>query len=151
MRVRVGLIPRFTATQSVGSHWENRVIRPERWHSLPQKLPYAASVRLRMRTNGTVAYDVRYRADGSSRSYSFDTSDAAERWANILRHIGPAEALALLSIETKGLPTVSEYAHRYISTKSGVEGRTTDKYRSYMRVSIGPSLGPLPLTASPHG
>lgn len=114
---------------------------------MAHKLPFSASIRTRPRANGTVAHDVRFRIDKSSRTVSFDTAPAAERWANIVRHIGPDEALALLRMDVKNTPTVAEFAERYISSKSGVEGRTTDKYRSYMRTSIGPAIGSLPLDA----
>lgn len=114
---------------------------------MAHKLPYSASIRTRPRANGTVAHDVRFRIEGSSRTVSFDTAPAAERWANIVRHIGPVEALALLRMDVKSTPTVAEFAERYIASKSGVEGRTTDKYRSYMRTSIGPAIGSLPLDA----
>lgn len=111
------------------------------------RLPFSASVRMRPRSDGTVAHDVRYRLDGASRSTSFNTGAAAERWANIVRHIGPHEALALLRIDSHAQDTVAEYAERYLAGKSGVEGRTIDKYRTYLRTSIGPALGALPIDA----
>ena len=58
--------------------------------------PYSASIRLRPRSDGTVANDVRYRLDRKSRTMSFDDSAAASRWAKILRQVGPVEAVKLL-------------------------------------------------------
>lgn len=111
-------------------------------------MTYSASTRPRPRKDGTVAHDVRFRQDGRSRTISFDTPVAAERWANILRQIGPVEALALLQATTQAnLPTVAEYAEIYIGTKSGVEPRTLEHYRMYMRVSINDAMGSLPLDA----
>ena len=63
---------------------------------MPKPL-HAASVTIRTRPDGTVAsYDVRYRIDGHQRRVGFETMRAAERWANVARSIGPAEAFALL-------------------------------------------------------
>lgn len=109
---------------------------------------FHATVRPRARVDGTVAHDVRFRIEGRSRSISFETDAAAQKWARILRAIGPAEALKLLKRDlTEGTPTVYEYAERYISAKSGIEGKTTDHYRMFMRLHIGPVMGDLPLDA----
>lgn len=113
----------------------------------PKKTPYSASIRVRPRADETLAYDVRYRLDGRSKTTSFDDAVSAGRWANLVRHVGPVEALGLLRTDSRETPTVAEYAERYISAKSGIEGRTADKYRTYMRTSIGPALGALPLDA----
>jgi len=112
------------------------------------KTLYSASIRPRPRADGTTAYDVRYRHEGKSRTLSFTTAKAADNWASILRKVGPVEALEFLNLATTdGTPTVADYAEKYISTKSGIEGRTADSYRTYMRLHIGPSLGHLPLDA----
>jgi len=115
---------------------------------MPTKQPYSASIRPRSRKDGTVAFDVRYRQDGKSQSLAFDFQDKAESWANIVRAIGPAEALKYLQISTvEGTPTLAEYAERYITKKSGIEPGTRASYRSYMRLHIGPTMGHLPLDA----
>ena len=115
---------------------------------MPIKPPYSASVSPRPRADGTTAFDVRYREEGKSRRVSFDTSRAAEKWANILRAIGPKDALAMLNIATLDTsPTVDDYAAKYINGKSGVEGKTLDHYRTYMRLHVSPTLGQLPIDA----
>lgn len=114
---------------------------------MPAKPTFSASIRLRPRADGTIAHDVRYRHDGRSRTTSFDGATGAERWARILRQVGPDEALKLLRIDMGNLPTVAEYAERYIASKSGVEGKTLDHYRLYLRVSINPVMGELPIDA----
>ena len=112
------------------------------------KQPYSASIRPRVRRDGIAAYDVRFRQDGKSRSVAFDRPDGAEKWANILRALGPVEALRFLKLTTvEGSPTVAEYAEKYIAVKSGVEDGTLDDYRTYMRLHIGPTLGHLPIDA----
>ena len=114
----------------------------------PPKPKYAATVRYRARADGSVAHDLRYRLDGRSRSVSFDDAKHAEKWKRIFQSIGPEEALKLLDRTFKDdSPTVNEYAERYINGKSGVEGKTLDHYRMFMRLHIGPTLGELPIDA----
>ena len=114
---------------------------------MPKPL-HAASVTTRAKRDGSASYDVRYRIDGHQGRVGFDTSRAAEKWANVVRNIGPTEALALLKIGSlENSPTVDDYATRYINGKSGVEGKTLDHYRMYMRLHISPTLGALPIDA----
>jgi integrase len=108
----------------------------------------SASIRQRVRRDGTIAFDVRYRVDGKSRTMSFKTDQSAQRWANIVRKIGPTEALKLMQEQDSGsLPTLDEWAERYLATRTGLEASTLEDYRSYMRISISPALGHLPLDA----
>ena len=114
---------------------------------MPKPL-HAASVTTRAKSDGSVSYDVRYRINGHQRRIGFETMRAAERWANVARSIGPTEAVALLQRDVDGeTPTVDDYATRYINGKSGVEGKTLDHYRMYMRLHISPTLGTLPIDA----
>ncbi|MBW4043335.1 MAG: site-specific integrase [Acidobacteria bacterium] len=107
---------------------------------------FAASIRVRSRADGTHAFDVRYRLEGRSRTMSFTEARAAERWAAIVRRIGAPSALELLrDRDSAAGTTVDEWAERYLRTLSGVEGATVDHYRSYLAVSISPTLGALPL------
>lgn len=109
---------------------------------------FSASVRRRPRRDGSVAFDVRYRVDGNSRSQSFNTERDANAWAKVVRQVGPDAAVQLLRRDIgEDVPTVSEYADTYIASKSGVEGKTLDDYRMFMRLSIGPAFGDLPITA----
>ena len=114
---------------------------------MPKKTPYSASIRVRAKRDGTTSHDVRFRHDGASMTRAFDDASSAARWANVLRQIGPTEALKLLDAELDETPTVDEYADLYISSKSGVEGMTTDHYRMFMRLHISPVMGSLPLDA----
>lgn len=112
------------------------------------KTPYSCSVRPRARKDGTVAYDVRYRYEGKQPTMTFNSAVGAEKWANILRQVGPGEAFKFLQLElSETSPTVNEYAERYIASLSGVEGKTTDHYRMYIRLHIGPVMGALPIDA----
>lgn len=110
--------------------------------------PFSASIRPRARRDGTIAHDVRFRHDGKQSTKSFIDAPSAQRWANILRQVGPAEALALLASASSGTsPTVTEYAETYIASRSGNEPRTSEDYRTYMRLHINPAFGPLPIDA----
>lgn len=98
---------------------------------------YSASIRPRPRKDGTIAHDVRYRHNGQSKTLSFDNGAGAARWANILRQVGPDEALALLrSSGTADAPTVEAYAHSYIQGKSGIEPKTQEAYAMYLRLHV---------------
>lgn len=111
-------------------------------------MKFSASVRARPRSDGSFAFDVRYRQDGKSRSQSFNTERDANTWAKVVRQVGPDAGLQLLKRDIgDDEPTVSEYAETYIASKSGVEGKTIDHYRMYMRLSIGPAFGDLPISA----
>lgn len=111
-----------------------------------------ASIRQRARADGTVAFDVRYRLDGRSKTLSFTEARAAERWATIVRRVGPAEALKLIrEQDASDVPTLDEWAERYIGSRTGLEASTLEDYRAYMRLSISPTLGALPLDAISAG
>lgn len=110
-------------------------------------MPYAASLRIRPTAKG-VSYDVRYRVDGQQKTKGFGTQAAANAWKRLLQQHGPEYALSWLdqdSVSEK--PTVADYAELYISSKSGVEGKTLDHYRMFVQRSIGPFMGHLPLDA----
>lgn len=112
------------------------------------KQPYSATIRTRPKKDGTTSHDVRFRQDGQSRSLSFTDYTSADKWAKIVRAVGPEEALKLLRLKTlPGTPTLDEYAEIYINSKSGIEPKTLEHYRMYMRLHITPSLGHLPLDA----
>jgi integrase len=97
---------------------------------------------------GRESFDVRWREDGKSKSASFKTEDEAEDYARTVRVLGPREAARGLSDTSgPGSPTVDAYAEIYMASKSGVEPKTIEHYRMYMRDSISPSMGQLPITA----
>lgn len=137
-----------------GSNGRERAGTDERHLVTPPRPNYSATVSPRPRKDGSVAYDVRYRVEGKSRSVSFESDPgkipdkSAQKWARVVRSIGPEEAVKLLGRDLRtGLPTVAEYADHYIASKSGVEGKTLDHYRMFMRLHIGPTMGDLPLDA----
>ena len=78
---------------------------------------------------------------------SFTDEKEANAFARHVRVRGPEVALrsARQDVSTD-VPTVDEYAERYIASKSGVEPKTLDHYRMFMRESISPAFGNLPIT-----
>jgi hypothetical protein len=58
----------------------------------------------RARADGTVAYKVPYRVTRAGRvvqtSATFDTLDAARRWARLLERVGPEAAVEVLRAHT---------------------------------------------------
>lgn len=108
-------------------------------------MTYSASMRERVTKRG-MSYDVRFRHEGKQRTVSFTDGREARVWMAYVKQHGPDQALSWLQQDTKaGTPTVAEYAETYISGKSGVEGKTLDHYRMFMRLTIGPTFGHLPL------
>jgi len=114
----------------------------------PPRSQHSASVSPRSKRDGTVSFDVRYRLEGKSKRLTFTSQKSAEKWASVVRNIGPLEALKFLRLDIReGSPTVSEHAAVYIANKSGIEGLTTDHYKMYMRLHIAPVMGDLPIDA----
>jgi integrase len=109
-------------------------------------VPHAASLRIRPTGKG-VTYDVRYRLDGAQKTLAFPNNETQARdFLGIVRQHGPEFALSWVKRDVgPSTPTVAEYAETYIASKSGVEGKTLDHYRMFMRRSIGPWMGHLPL------
>lgn len=109
-------------------------------------MPHAASLRIRPTARG-ITYDVRYRLDGAQKTLAFPNNETQARdFLGIVRQHGPEFALSWVKRDVgPKTPTVAEYAETYIASKSGVEGKTLDHYRMFMRRSIGPWMGHLPL------
>lgn len=112
-------------------------------------MAHSASIRQRVvgtAPNQSMKYDVRYRLDGASRSIALDSEADARTLVGLIRQQGPELALSWVKRDVgPKTPTVAEYAETYIASKSGVEGKTLDHYRMFMRRSIGPWMGHLPL------
>lgn len=108
-------------------------------------MTFSASIRVRPTSRGE-SYDVRFRQDGKQRTVAFQSRAEANAWKRLLEQHGPEYADNWFKQDRKDdKPTVTDYAELYISTKSGVEGKTLDHYRMFMRRSIGPWMGHLPL------
>lgn len=113
---------------------------------------YVASLRTgRVKADGTPYTSVLYRLDGRQSSISFvgaaQAADAAYA-LELFNSVGPARAVELLKIvrTSRTGMTVETWLTRYIDQLTGVEQKTIDDYRRYVRRDIAPVLGALPLT-----
>ena len=109
----------------------------------------SASVRRRYLSDNTEVFDVRWREGGKSKTKGgFPSEKQANAWAELLRRRGPEEAIRALNEpgSNHDTPTVNKYAETYIASKSGVEPKTLEHYRMYMRESISAAIGDLPIT-----
>lgn len=111
-----------------------------------------ASIRSKQRKDGSKAYRVFFRyADGTQTCYTFDTEAMAETFKAAVNQLGAEKAIALHKLEreqrTSGPAlTVAEWIKHYIDHLTGIDKRTRDDYRGYLRKDIGPVLGDIPLT-----
>jgi integrase len=115
---------------------------------IPQRT-HTASVHKRARKRGPNAYEVVFRLDRQSKSRTFTTEKHAENWAEIVRREGPEHALKLLqgvdAKVTHQWRTFDEVVERYIETRSGVEPKTVEDYRLFLRTGISAAFGYMPL------
>ncbi|UVK63030.1 tyrosine integrase [Mycobacterium phage Beakin] len=113
-----------------------------------------ASVRERVRKDGTTAYLVSYRFGGrgsAQGALTFDNRKAADAFAAAVDAHGAARALEMHGINpaprgTKSELTVAEWIRHHIDHLTGVEQYTIDKYEQYLANDIEPNLGDIPLS-----
>lgn len=106
--------------------------------------PHNSSIRTRTRADGSNVYDVRWRSDGRAHSRSFHTRRDANTFRDVLRLAGPDAATELIDGPPR-TPTLSAFAETYLTEETSAAPSTVTRYRGYLRTSIGPSLGHLPL------
>lgn len=110
-----------------------------------------ASIRSKQRGDGTWAHRVFFRyADGTQSCYTFDTEPMAETFKAAVNQLGAEKAIALhgLAREQRAsgpAMTVADWVKHYIDHLTGIDKRTIDDYRGYLRKDIGPALGAIPL------
>lgn len=109
--------------------------------------------------DGTIAYKVRFRLNGTSSSTTFkgppeyeaDTKRAAAAFAGMVKAVGPAEALEWQrrndadEVERRDLPTMNEWAEDYIATRTKASDGTRHGYRRDWANLFGPLIGDIPL------
>jgi integrase len=111
-----------------------------------------ASLRIRQRKDGSVYTSVRYRLNGTQSSSSFNDHAEAVAFCNLANQVGPAKAIEVWRTNAAlgagvGM-TVAVWVAHHIDHLTGVEPRTIDDYRRYLRRDIAPTpLGALPLSA----
>ncbi|MCV7255254.1 site-specific integrase [Mycobacterium hackensackense] len=112
-----------------------------------------ASVRARPRKDGTFTYAALFTIDGRQSSLPFDDRKAAEAFCTLVNNVGATRALEIHNIEPgrrradtpTGL-TVGQWLTRHIDHLTGVEQKTIDDYRRYVRRDL-PMLADIPLAA----
>lgn len=114
-----------------------------------------ASVRTRKRPDGSVInYSVLFNFDGKQTSVPWHTEAEAEEFCALVNRVGGRRAMEIEEIplpkadakKARGL-TVEEWLTRHVDNLTGVEQKTIDDYRRYIRRDIGPILGDIPLAA----
>lgn len=107
-----------------------------------------ASMRARVRRDGTEYYSVLYRLQGRQASTSFNDFASASAFCHLATKFGPDNALATLKVDTTlSTLTVEQWLGHHIEHLTGVDPNTVDKYRAYLRNDIAEPLGSIPLAA----
>lgn len=104
---------------------------------------------LRVTSTGERTWRVRYRHNGAQRSYtSYDHTDAL-RFCTLLETFGATKAVELVRAEfdepDSDVPTLDQWADRYIDSLTGAADGTKNGYQSLYRHSFGPIIGHLRL------
>lgn len=108
-----------------------------------------ASIRKRVRKDGTVAYNVMYVIDGRQTSATFDTDKVAKSFRDNVHALGARRAMDMWGIpdtvKVQEQATVKAWVQHHIDHLTGVQPATVHKYRAYLRNDIEPHLGDIPL------
>lgn len=112
-----------------------------------------ASIRERPRKDG-VTYAVLYKmADGRQSSLPFADRKQAEAFRQAVEAYGAERACQMYDVRPEPRrrdrtpeTTVAEWVTHHIDHLTGVDPRTVEDYRSYLRTDIGPGVGAIPLT-----
>lgn len=110
-----------------------------------------ASIRSRVRADGSASHQVIYRRDGRRSPQEFATFDdyaEATRFKDTLERLGAEAALDMLAVRESGatVVTVQDWCHRHIDELTGVTEGTRVRYRSMVDKGLG-KLAPLPVQA----
>lgn len=113
-----------------------------------------ASIRRRLRKDGTFSWAVIYRIDGRQSSLTWLDEKSAQKFAALVNSVGPARALEVHGIDPHPRLrdefediTVEAWVRHHIDHLSGVEPRTRHEYRGILKNDIAPELGAIPLAA----
>lgn len=108
-----------------------------------------ASLRMDKRKDGTGCTRVLFRQDGKQRCLTFDDHAVAVRFRDLVDQVGAQRAQEIAHIERKARQTmtVEQWLAHYIDHLSGVDKRTADDYRGYVRTDFAPTFGAMPLSA----
>lgn len=117
-------------------------------------LPNMASIRTRTRRDGTPTWAVLYTLDGRQTSVTFTDEPSAEKFRTLVDTVGARRAMDAWGIAdtvkanpADSVPLLTTWLADHISQLTGVEQKTVDDYRRYIRLDIEPFFGDVPLTA----
>lgn len=112
-----------------------------------------ASIRARVRRDGTPTWAVLYALDGRQTSVTFTDEAGAEKFRTLVNTVGAERAMQAWGIpvttatDAGATITLTEWLDRHIAQLTGVEQKTLDDYQRYVRRDIAPLFGNLPLAA----
>lgn len=108
-----------------------------------------ASIRSKVRKDGTTAHRVYFRHDGEQTCLTFDDPKLAETFRTAVDQLGAARAIQIHRVErqprARSSLTVEAWIGHHIDHLTGVDPRTVEDYRSYLRKDIAPMLGAIPI------
>ncbi|ALY07674.1 tyrosine integrase [Gordonia phage Howe] len=113
-----------------------------------------ASVEKRVaKKSGEVSYYVRWRQPATAdqparaRSLAFVDAESAEAFRINVERLGTDAAMRILGLVDAGIvrQTLTQWCEAHIETLTGVEEATRQRYRSYVRNDIAPTIGAMPL------
>ena len=90
-----------------------------------------ASVRERVRSDGSITFQVLYRLDNRQTSETHPTRASALAMVALIDKVGLATALEIVSDRktVKAAPTLAEWGEHYVETRTGVTSGTIHRYR----------------------
>ncbi|MCV7424396.1 site-specific integrase [Mycobacterium yunnanensis] len=108
-----------------------------------------ASFRVDSRKDGTTCTRVFFRQDGKQRCLTFDDHSVALRFKDLVEQVGATRAEEIARIERRPRQslTVEQWLTHYVDHLSGVDKRTSDDYRGYIRTDFRDAFGTIPLAA----
>ena len=108
-----------------------------------------ASLRIDNRKDGTSCTRVLFHQDGKQRCLTFDDHVVAMHFRDLVDQVGADRAQEIANIERRPRQTmtVAQWLAHYIDHLSGVDKRTVDDYRGYVRTDFADAFGTIPLTA----
>jgi integrase len=110
-----------------------------------------ASIRKRVRKDGSITWAVLYTLNKTQTSVPFTTEREAEKFRDAVNSLGPQRANEAwkipptVRVKPHG-PLLRDWLEHYIEHLTGVTKTTLYDYRSYARLYINPKLGDLPLS-----
>jgi integrase len=106
-----------------------------------------ASIRERSRSDGTTAFVVLWRHEKQQKAATFNDKKTADGFKDDLDRFGHDEAIRIQSVAVTLPISLTEWLTAHVDTLSGVEKATPDKYRTYIKRDIAPTIGHMPLNA----